>query len=257
MYVQNVTDSNWFSSNNAGSFTIDVIGNNPSDYRPFVRVANTLATTESNKAITLTTSGFHVIESNNNKFSTYRLISNSVINDDNELRRSLYLLPSSRQYKFSQANTTFVSHTGKFGYDLGLSLGTDGYLFYTGLMRRVQRVVDGFSPDPVTFPERRAIGSRIESLPPLVKNISLVLTITTNDGFAIQDISNNIKSSIIDYVNKLGNGQDVILSSIIAKIMQVKGVAAATFNIPEPSEERITVASNEKAIITADNIGIN
>lgn len=256
MYVQNVTNASWFSPNNTGSFAIAVIGSNPSDYRPFVRVSNVLATTESNKAITLNTSGFYIIEADANKFSSYRLVANSVVNDNDELQRSLYLLPNSSQYKFAQANTTFVSHTGKFGYDLDLSPGTDGYLFYTGLLRRVQRTIDGYSPDPTTFPERRAVGSRIETLPPLVRNITIALTIATQ-GVAIQDISNNIKSAVIDYVNKLGNGEDVILSAIAAKIMQVKGVAAVTFNVPDPTEERITVATNEKAIITADNIGIN
>lgn len=254
LYVQDIPD--WFLPNNTGSFTINVIGNNATDYRPFVRVSNAQATAET-QSITSTTSGFYVIENDDHKFTSYRLIANSAVNDDNNLRRSLYLLPNSRQYKFSEANTSFVSHTGKFGYDLNLNIGTDGYQFYTGLMRRVQRVVDGFSPDPVTFPERRAVGSRIEGMPPLIKNLSLVLTIATKEGFAIQDISNNIKSAIIDYVNKLGNGEDVILSAIIAKIIQVKGVGAATFNIPAPSQERITVASNEKAKILAENIGIN
>jgi uncharacterized phage protein gp47/JayE len=84
----------------------------------------------------------------------------------------------------------------------------------------------------------------------------LVLTITTNEGSSVQDVSNNVKSSIIDYVNGLGVGDDVILSAIIAAVMKVKGVAAATFNSPVPSTERITIASNEKALIFADMIGI-
>lgn len=255
LYVQNVTSTTWFSPNNAGSFAVDVIGNNPSDYRPLIRVSNPLATTEADMTIDLT-SGFYVIESDLYKFASYRLIANSVKDDGDALHRSLYLLPDSRSYKFTEANTSFISHTGKFGYNLDLSPGTDGYLFYTGLLRRVQRTVDGFSPDATTFPERRAVGSRIETLPPLVKNISIGLTIATA-GIAIQDIANNIKSAVIDYVNKLGSGEDVILSAISAKVMQVKGVAAVTFNSPDPSEERIIVATNEKAIITADDIGIN
>ena len=38
--------------------------------------------------------------------------------------------------------------------------------------------------------------------------------------------------------------------------MQIKGVAAVTFSDPVPSTERITIASNEKATISKDNIGI-
>lgn len=254
--VQAITKATWFNPNNAGQFDIIEIGNNPSDYRPFVRVNNSIAVTETGRSLTGQANGFYIVENDLYKYTTYRTITNSVISDDNNLRRSLYMLPDARSIKLSEANGSIISHVGKLGYDLITSIGLDGYKFYTGLLRRAQRTVDGFAPDPITFAERRAVGSRIEILPPLIKNISLVLTITTNEGSTIQDISNNVKSSIIDYVNGLGVGQDVILAAIIAAIMKVKGVAAVTFNEPVPSEERITIASNEKALIFADMIGI-
>jgi uncharacterized phage protein gp47/JayE len=254
--VQTVTDATWFDPNNTGQFDIIEIGNNPSDRRPFVRVNNAVAVTQINRQLSATPQGFYVVENDTYKYSTYRTVANSVISDTNNLRRNLYLLPDARAYKIDSANDSIIQHVGKLGYDLITATGTDGYLFYTGLLRRVQRTVDGFSPDPITYAERRAVGSRIEILPPLIKNISLVLTITTNEGSSVQDVSNNVKSSIIDYVNGLGVGDDVILSAIIAAVMKVKGVAAATFNSPVPSTERITIASNEKALIFADMIGI-
>jgi hypothetical protein len=256
LFVQTASDSTWFAAGNSGSFAITTVGCNPSDLRPFVRVKNSSAVTETNRAMSANISGYYIVESNANKFSSYRTVVNSVQNDGDNLRRSLYMVPDARQYKFSQANTSFVTHTGKLGYDLGASVGTDGYLFYTGLLRRVQRTVDGFDPDPEVFPERRGVGSWIETLPPLVKNIVIQLTVSTQNGFVLQDITNNIKSAIIDYVMSLGTNEDVILAKIIGKVIQVRGVAAATFNVPAPTEERIKVASNERAIITADNIGI-
>jgi hypothetical protein len=254
--VQNITGASWFNPNNAGQFDIIEIGNDPSTRRPFVRVNNANAVTEINRSLAFAPQGFYIVENDLYKYTTYRTVANSVTNDINNLQRSLYLLPDARAYKISASNAAIVKHAGKYGYDLLTSVGTDGYLFYTGLLRRVQRTIDGFSPDPVTFPERRAVGSRIEVLPPLIKNISLVLTVTTNEGSTIQDISDNIKSAVIDYINGLGVGADVIMSAIIAAVMKVKGVAAVTFNTPEPSTERITVASNEKALIIADRIGI-
>lgn len=254
--VQAVTASGWFNANNTGQFEIIEIGNNPSDYRPFVRVNNAIAVTESNRTIASSPQGFYITENDLYKYTTYRTIANSTISDTNSLQRKLYLLPDTRANKISEANGSTIQHTGKLGYDPITSVGTDGYLFYTGLLRRAQRTIDGFAPDPITFAERRAVGSRIEILPPLIKNISIVITVTTNQGSTIQDISDNIKSSIIDYVNGLGVGDDVILSAIIAAVMKVKGVAAATFNVPVPSQERITIASNEKAFILADAIGI-
>lgn len=256
LFVQTLTSSSWFNPNNTGSFKIIEIGNNPSDRRPFIRVNNSIAVTETGRSIAAAPEGLYVVENDLYKYSTYRTVTNSTVSDTNNLQRKVYMLPDARAYKISAANGSVMSHVGKLGYDLITSVGTDGYLFYTGLLRRAQRTIDGFAPDPATFTERRAVGSRIEILPPLIKNISVVLTITTKEGSTIQDISNNIKSAIIDYVNGLGVGEDVILSAIIAAVMRVKGVAAATFNDPAPSEERITVAANEKALIFADSIGI-
>ena len=79
---------------------------------------------------------------------------------------------------------------------------------------------------------------------------------TTGDGVNLGDISNNIKSAVINYVGSLGVGEDVILSEIIAAIIAIKGVAAVTFTNPVPSTERITIADNEKATITPNDIGI-
>jgi hypothetical protein len=255
--VQVLTETGWFEPENTGQFEIIEVGNNTTDYRPFVRVNNALAITETGiNNFSIAPQGFYVIENDLHRYSTYRTVNNSTISDTNNLQRNLYMLPDARAYKISETNGSIIQHTGKLGYDLLPVVGTDGYLFYTGLLRHAQRTIDGFAPDPITYAERRAIGSRIEILPPLIKNITLVLSITTNQGSTIQDISNNVKSSIIDYVNNLGVGQHVILSAIIAAVMRVKGVAAVTFNTPAATQERITVASNEKALIFADSIGI-
>jgi uncharacterized phage protein gp47/JayE len=145
---------------------------------------------------------------------------------------------------------------GKLGYSTDVTTGIDGYLYYTGLLRRVQRIVDGYEPDAENFPGRRAVGGAIETLPPLVRKISITVNITTNEGVNLGDISNNIKSVVINYIQTLGVGQDVILSEIIADIMGIKGVGAVTFTNPTPDTERITIANNEKATITPEDIGI-
>ncbi len=255
--VQTLITTGWFQPGNTGQFEIIEVGNNTTDYRPFIRVNNAQAITETNISnFTVAPQGFYVTENDLYKYSTYRTIENSTISDTNNLQRNIYMLPDARTDKISETNGSLIQHVGKLGFDLLPAVGTNGYLFYTGLLRRAQRTIDGFAPDPITYTERRAVGSRIEILPPLIKNITLVLAITTNQGSTIQDISSNVKSSIVDYVNSLGVGQHVILSAIIAAVMKIKGVAAVTFNTPAPTEERITVASNEKALISADTIGI-
>jgi uncharacterized phage protein gp47/JayE len=257
LFIQNIVNANWFSPQNIGSFQIVESGTNGTTFKPFLRITNSAGIAENTRLISIDTAGFYLIEGLNSKFYTYRQVEHAVIDDLNDERRSLFLTPSNRSYKFSEANATSITHSAKLGYNTNVTIGVDGYLYYTGLLRRVQRIVDGFEPDAETFPGRRAVGGFIETLPPLIKNIILTINVTTDEGVNLGNISNNIKSTIINYIQQdLGVGQDVILSEIIAAVMQIKGVAAVTFTNPVPSTERITVASNEKATISTENIGI-
>lgn len=256
LFVQNIVSTNWFSVNNVGSFLVSEVGTNASTYKPFIRISNPSGIAESARLLSVDSSGFYLIESLANKFSTIRQISNVALDDLNLERRSVYVSPDNRSYKFSDANATSISHMGKLGYSTDVTTGIDGYLYYTGLLRRVQRIVDGYEPDAENFPGRRAVGGAIETLPPLTRKISITVNITTDEGVNLGDISNNIKSVVINYIQTLGVGQDVILSEIIADIMGIKGVGAVTFTNPTPDTERITIANNEKATISPEDIGI-
>ena len=255
LYVQNITNSNWFAANNCGSFTIEEVGTTD-DYRPFVRVGNSAGSEQINVALSVNSAGIYITEGINNRFSSIRKIEYSQLDDVNRQRRSLYLTPHNRAYKFNESNMSTITHLGKFGYNTKVTSGIDGYLYYTGLLRRTQRIIDGYEPDISNYPGRRAIGGSIEILPPLNKRISMIINVTTSDGINLGDISNSIKSTVINYINSLGVGEDVILSELIARIMDVKGVGAATFTNPVPSTERIYIASNEKATISPSDIGI-
>jgi uncharacterized phage protein gp47/JayE len=90
-----------------------------------------------------------------------------------------------------------------------------------------------------------------------VRAVSVAVNVTTRDGVNLTDIINDIKSTIISYVNNLGVGKDVILSEIIAQIMDISGVAAVTFTNPVPSTERIAIADDAKAFITPESISIS
>jgi hypothetical protein len=256
LYVQNIVDNRWFNVNNVGSFVISEVGFDAVTYKPFLRVNNSAGISETDRQVGVSASGFYTVESLTNKFYSIREVSNVAIDDANQEKRAVYMTHSSKSYKFSESNKTSLSHMGKLGYSTDVTTGIDGYLYYTGLLRRVQRVVDGYEPDAENFPGRRAVGGIIEILPPLIKQISISVDVTTNEGVNLGDISNNIKSTIINYVQKLSVGEDVVVSEIIAAIMQIKGVGAVTFTSPAPSTERIAIADNEKATIMPENIGI-
>ena len=135
-------------------------------------------------------------------------------------------------------------------------VGIDGYLYYTGLLQKAQRIVDGFEPNASLYPGQRGVGSLVEILPPLIKQLEINIDVTTNDGVNVNEISDQIKSSIISYINTLNVGTDVILSEVIVEVMKIPGVEAATFTTPSPDTERIAISDNEKAYISSDKINI-
>ena len=256
LFIDNIANPSWFSSVNSGTFEVTDIGTDPTSYSPFVRVSNVNGQTQSSVAMSVTNTGFALIENENDKFKSIRKIEHLAIDDLNPDRRVVYMTPSTRIYKMSQSNSTKISPLGKMNYSTDVVTGIDGYTYYTGLLRTVQRIVDGFEPDQINFPGRRAVGGSIETLPPLIKRVVVSIEVTTNEGVNLSEITNDIKSAIINYINQRGVGEDVVLAEIIVAVMQITGVAAVTFNVPAPSTERISVADNEKAFIEPNDISV-
>jgi uncharacterized phage protein gp47/JayE len=255
IFITESVNPNWFDITNSGRFTINAIGT-AADGKIFLRVKNRAGTPETSVVHGVLNTKFSITEAESNKFTTIKKIHHVVIDEFNPERRIIYLTPGNRAYKWSQSNSTSISALGKLGYDSNIVTGVDGYLYYTGLLRKVQRIIDGFEPDATNFPGRKAVGSLIEVLPPLPKRVAVALNVTTEDGVNLSEISDEITSSIINYVSDLGVGEDVILSDIIVRVKSIDGVAAVTFITPEPSEERIAVASDEKAFIEASDVSI-
>src|SRR5208283_2849440 len=105
------------------------------------------------------------IEQDAYKYTTVRQVVYTTVNPLISTQRNIYLTPGSRVYKLSESNGTIVSALGKIGYSNDVTIGVDGYTYYTGLLRTVQRTIDGFEPDPETYPGLRAVGTVIELLP--------------------------------------------------------------------------------------------
>jgi uncharacterized phage protein gp47/JayE len=254
------TNYNWFNQANTGVRSIvswgSSVGLDTPYLSPYVTVSNSNGLAESNRLVGLKLDAFYVLEGDSFKYKTIRQIYNAAINQTNFTQRVIYATPSDRAYKMSDAYSTKIRSLGKLGFPLGSTTGVDGYLYYTGLMRTVQRIIDGYEPDAVAYPGQRAVGSSIEVLPPLIQQVSMSLKITTRDGVNLTDITNEIKSTVINYVSSLGVGEDVILSEVIARVKNIIGIEAITFTTPSPTQERIAVADDEKAFITPELISL-
>jgi uncharacterized phage protein gp47/JayE len=254
--IQNFVNSGWFNINNTGVFTIVGIGTDPVSFTPYVIVNNPIGIVQSGVVMSVNVNGIFITENDIDKFYSIRQIQNIVIDNLNNTQRSVYITPSSREYKFSQANLTSINAMGKIGYSTDVTTGIDGYLYYTGLLQLVQRIIDGFAPDSSDYPGKRAIGGRIEILPPLDHVLEIAISVTTNAGVNLGDITNNIQSVIIDYVAGLGVGENVVMSEIISAVQAINGVASVNFVNPVPSTQFIAIAQNQKATISPANIGI-
>ena len=256
IFITENTNPNWFEITNSGTFTIEAIGTNAIDGRIFLRIKNATGIAETQVSQGVASTKFSITESDANKFETIKQIAHVAIDEFNSNKRVVYLTPGNRSYKWNQTNATSITSLGKIGYSKDIVTGVDGYLYYTGLLRKVQRIIDGYEPDPINFSGRKAVGSLIEVLPPLPRRVTVAIDVTTQDGINLSEISDEITSVIINYIFDLGVGEDVILSDIIVRVKGIDGVAAVTFITPEPSEERITVSNDEKAFIEVSDISI-
>ena len=256
LFVDNIANINWFSSINSGSFKITQIGST-SDCRPFVRVSNISGASQSDRKISVSSIGFFLLEGETNTYRSMRKVEHTVINSFNENRRQIFMIPATRAYKVAETNGTKITPIGKLDYSIDITTGIDGYTYYTGLMRTVQRIVDGFEPDSITYPGRRAVGGFIEPLPPLIKRITMTLQVTTNEGVNLNEVTNDIKSGIINYVNQLGVGEDAILAEVVVRVMNISGVEAVTVSSPlATTEGRIPVSDNERCFTEPSDISV-
>lgn len=135
--------------------------------------------------------------------------------------------------------------------------GMSGYQFWTGLKRKVQRVVDGYAPEPGVYPGVRAAGAFIEVREPQIQRVKVSLKIKTSRGVSLQAISDIIKSGVVGYINSLGLGQDVVLSEIISLVQEISGVEAVVMTYPSPTGERITINSNAIARTSSKDITLS
>lgn len=257
LVIDSITNPDWFNSVNTGVRVVSNWGTNLNDNRQYLTVRNPDGVNQIDVKLSVDLAGFYLLENESSLYETIRTVSATSISESDFNSRVIYATPDDRAYKMSSDYGTKIASLGKMNFPLGAATGVDGYSYYTGLMRTAQRVIDGYEPDSATYPGRRAVGSNIELLPPLIKTISIGLDITTKDGVNLNDITNDIKSTIISYVSSLGVGQDVVLSEIIRRVKEINGVDAVTFTSPSPNEERIVVNDDERALTSPDLISLS
>jgi uncharacterized phage protein gp47/JayE len=111
------------------------------------------------------------------------------------------------------------------------------YGFYDGLIQETQHVITGDVNNTAQYPGVIAAGSICEITVPSVISVTVAGALSAKPGVAESTLVDAVKSAIIDYINNLKIGDDVIRNQIIAAAVNVPGVLdfamfTPTSNIP-------------------------
>lgn len=137
------------------------------------------------------------------------------------------------------------------GLDAGDALVVDAYTYYTGLIQRVQVLIEGTPNDPENTAWRSA-GVNVTVAQPIVRLVSLRGTITVRDGDR-PAILTEVRRRLSAYVNGLNVGDAVVRSEIIERAMGVPGMYDFDLELPAAN---IPTAYNEVARLTSANLDI-
>ena len=139
----------------------------------------------------------------------------------------------------------------KLAFPTTLTTGIDGYQHSVGLIGEVARVLYGDEQDPATYPGVVAAGRTVNISGPLVKRISVSLSIRIRSGVTEADVKNRVRSAVASVINQTEIGQSVPISDIVTAAGSVNGVLAVTILSPAytSGQDLISVQPYEKPLV--------
>jgi uncharacterized phage protein gp47/JayE len=108
-----------------------------------------------------------------------------------------------------------------------LTLGdtvTGRYRNYIGLIQEVQRIIDGDFATAITHPGVRAAGTLAQVLPATPVFQSLAANVAVASDFDVEEVLDNVREALLDYINGLDIGAPVIVAELCSRAMEVEGV---------------------------------
>lgn len=240
-----------FVTANQGTFLVTAVLDNHN-----IQYTNSSASNQG--PFELGSGGVGSITINDQGYSTYRTVTCVVPDPSDPTDFALVTMtPGYNISLFNPGQDAAVSLPNRLNFPNNPVPGISGYQFWTGLKRTVQRTVDGYSPDPVTYPGVRAAGVAIEVREPQLQDVSLSIQIATNQGVALSSIADTVTSSVIGFINSLGLGQSVVLSEIVSIIQGISGVNSVILVNPSLDQGEITVSDNAIARTSTSLITIS
>lgn len=151
----------------------------------------------------------------------------------------------------SNSAGTVLSPLDRLGFSNDIAVGIDGYQHSTGLIGEANRVVYGDSRDPASYPGVVAAGANINISGPLVKRVSVALSLRIRSGVSSADIADRVRSAVASVVNSAGVGEAIAISDLVAAATKVNGVLAVSVLSPSYSatSDLIPVQPFEKSLV--------
>lgn len=153
--------------------------------------------------------------------------------------------------KVSSSLGAYMTFQGKIGYDTNINYGVNSYSYFNGLIEELNKVIYGDPTDPIDYPGVRAAGSFLDIIPAIVIPIKVSVAVRLRSGINFNDLVNRIKAAIAGYVNTLGVGEPVSLTSVETAGLSVDGVLSCVLTSPlyNASNDLINIGSNQRAEI--------
>ncbi len=127
-----------------------------------------------------------------------------------------------------QLMLTTAFPTGMFANDCLLAYApnasTPGYIYASGLVQQVQRVINGDPNDLVDYPGVKAAGTQVQVAVPTLVDVPVHGVIVAETGIDETSLRLPVQQAIVGYINSLGIGDDVLISRIIEVAVSVDGV---------------------------------
>jgi phage-related baseplate assembly protein len=125
------------------------------------------------------------------------------------------------------------------------------YSYYTGLLQKVQRTLNGDPADFDTYPGVIAAGSKVSITAPAVQVVTVEAAIVAIPGVAEATLYDSVKRAILNYINNLPIGGDVLRSRILDAAISITGVYDVTLSVPASN---VPITDTQLAKTTLDDI---
>ncbi|MGI4813375.1 MAG: baseplate J/gp47 family protein [Janthinobacterium lividum] len=152
---------------------------------------------------------------------------------------------------------TLNSASGLLVMTPALSAGeniTASYTYYTGIIALAQKIVDGDPEDRTDYPGVRAAGVQVTCQSPLVVAQPISIQLTTADGYDADATRLSVQNAVLNYINALSIGDDILRASLFAQIMAQAGVTNAVLSAPTAD---VTIHDGQIARCLAANVTVN